>query len=126
MDIKNTISYDSNYIKSSKTEANIKQDIPVINNSKINLSVERINKIDSLDKKEKIEDVIESIYKSNKKLETFDRKLEISVHEKTKEVMVKVIDTSTDEIIRELPPEKVLDSLAFRKEIIGMLMDKKI
>ena len=56
----------------------------------------------------------------------FDRKLEISIHDKTREVMVKVIDTNTDEIIREIPQEKVLDNIANIKEMLGLLLDKRV
>ncbi len=40
--------------------------------------------------------------------------------------MVKVIDTNTDEIIREIPQEKVLDNIANIKEMLGLLLDKRV
>lgn len=127
MDITNKISRDSAYPNNESLENRNRENIPEIRqDSYFKKELSRINNIDktnTLDKKEKI---LESIDKVNKRLQVFDRKLEISVHEKTREVMVKVIDTTTDEIIRELPPEKVLDNLASRRELIGLLMNKKI
>jgi len=38
--------------------------------------------------------------------------LQFSIHEETKEIMVKVLDTDTEEVIREIPPEKILDMVA--------------
>ena len=39
--------------------------------------------------------------------------------------MVKVIDKDTDEIIREIPSEKVLDMVAKMWELNGLLVDEK-
>ena len=70
-----------------------------------------------------IEDIIEKL---NKQILIYDRRLDISIHEKTKQVMVKVIDAGTDEVIREIPPEKVLDMNAKLLELSGIIVDKKI
>ena len=78
------------------------------------------------DKKISEEELISAIESANKSVNVYDRKLEFSIHEKTKEIMVKVIDTNTDEVIRELPPEKVLDMVARLWELAGILVDKKV
>lgn len=52
--------------------------------------------------------------------------LEISIHEKTHEIMVKVLNKDTGELIREVPPEKTLDLVANMMEIAGILVDEKI
>jgi len=49
--------------------------------------------------------------------------LNSSVHEATNTIMVRVIDTSTDEVIRELPPESRLDLLARIHEFAGLIVD---
>lgn len=54
-----------------------------------------------------------------------DTRFEFSIHEGTEAVMVKVIDTETDEIIREIPPEKILDMVAKMWELAGILVDKR-
>lgn len=70
-------------------------------------------------------ELIKAIESANKSLNVYDRKLEFAIHERTKEVMVKVIDTNTDEIIREIPPERVLDRVAKLWEMAGIIVDKK-
>ena len=50
--------------------------------------------------------IINTIEKANKVMTVASRSLEFSVHEKTKEIMVKVINTETKEVIREIPSEK--------------------
>jgi len=78
------------------------------------------------DKKFTEEDVIGAIQKANKNFVAYDRRFEFSIHESTKQIMVKVIDVTTDEVIRELPPEKVLDMVAAIWEVVGIIVDRKI
>jgi flagellar protein FlaG len=61
----------------------------------------------------------------NKSVYAFNRELKVSVHDKTKRIMVKVMDTSDNSVIREIPPEKVLDAFARTLELAGILVDKK-
>ena len=70
-------------------------------------------------------EVIQAIEKANKQFKTYDRKLEFAIHERTKKIMVKVIDTHDDTVIREIPSEKVLDMVAHMWEISGILVDEK-
>lgn len=67
-----------------------------------------------------------AIDKANKSFQPFDRRFERSIHEKTKTVMVKVINSTNDEVIREIPPEKVLDMVAYMLEVAGILVDEKV
>jgi len=61
----------------------------------------------------------------NKKINIAGRELVRSIHEKTGQVMVKVVDTETGETVREIPHEKSLDMLAKILEQSGLLLDKK-
>lgn len=88
------------------------------------LRLEEVNPVDKKTYSE--EEVVEFIEEANKKFIIYDRKFEVSVHEKTQQVMVKVLDSSTDELIREIPPEKMLDIVAGLLEVAGIIVDKKI
>ena len=70
--------------------------------------------------------LIEAIENANKALRGADKRFEFSIHEGTKEIMVKVINEETGEIIREIPPEKILDMVAKMWELVGILVDRKI
>ncbi|HHV38891.1 MAG TPA: flagellar protein FlaG [Tepidimicrobium sp.] len=72
------------------------------------------------------EELIESIESANEQLIAYNRRFEFSIHEKTKHIMVKIIDITTDEIIREIPPEKILDIVAGLWELSGLLVDERI
>ena len=45
--------------------------------------------------------------------------------EETNRVSIKVINEDTDEVIREIPPEKSLDMLQKMWEMAGILVDEK-
>ncbi len=72
------------------------------------------------------DEVIDIIEQANNQFVAYDRKFEFSIHEKTKQIMVKVLDSVTNEVIKELPPEKVLDIVAGIWEVAGIMVDKKI
>ncbi len=52
-------------------------------------------------------------------------RLEFSVHEPTKDIIVKVVDEQSGDLIREVPPERVLNIVAMIWEQIGLLVDEK-
>ncbi|MCK9444123.1 MAG: flagellar protein FlaG [Tissierellaceae bacterium] len=72
------------------------------------------------------EDAINLIEKANKDFVVYDRRFEFSIHDATRQIMVKIIDVNTDEVIRELPPEKILDMVAALWEVAGIIVDRKI
>ena len=69
--------------------------------------------------------LIDAIERANKSLAGTNRKFEISVHEKTNDIMVKVINTESNEVIREIPPEKILDLIAKLWELAGIIVDER-
>ncbi len=71
------------------------------------------------------EELIHAIEKANQKLEFYEKRLEFSIHEKTKQIMIKIVNTETDEVIKEIPPEKILDMVAKFMEMAGLLVDEK-
>lgn len=47
------------------------------------------------------------------------------IHEKTNRIVIKLVDRDTQEVIKEIPPEKTLDLLAKRMELAGVLVDER-
>ncbi|MEK4061150.1 MULTISPECIES: flagellar protein FlaG [Paenibacillus] len=72
------------------------------------------------------EQLIRTIERAVQSLQGPQTTLEISIHEKTHDIMVKVLNKDTGELIREVPPEKTLDLVASMMEIAGILVDEKI
>jgi flagellar protein FlaG len=71
------------------------------------------------------EDVVKAVDKLNKFLEGEKVHAEYAVHEKLGDVMIKIIDNNTKEIILEVPPKKILDMIAKMMETVGILIDRK-
>lgn len=69
--------------------------------------------------------LIEAVNAGNKELKKLETNLRFSVHEKTQQVMVKIVNADTEEVIREIPSEKILDLVASIMERAGILIDKK-
>ena len=70
--------------------------------------------------------VAEVIEKVNEKLEVHDKKLQYSMHERTNQILIKVIDAKTDEVIKEVPDEKIVNMIADMREAAGLLVDEKL
>jgi uncharacterized FlaG/YvyC family protein len=70
--------------------------------------------------------IISSIERANKSLELTTTRFEFSIHEQTKEIMVKVFDEQSGDLIREIPPEKILNMIAKLWELAGILVDEHV
>ncbi len=62
----------------------------------------------------------------NKFLEPTKASLKFEFHEKLEEYYVTLVDSNTKEVIREIPPKKMLDIYAAMAEFMGLIVDKKI
>src|SRR5690625_6484270 len=52
------------------------------------------------------------------------KRLRFTIHSDTERLMVLVLDAQTDEVLRELPPEDMLNLVARVREFIGLLFDE--
>lgn len=66
------------------------------------------------------------VSEANKKIFATNREFSFSYHEGTNRIAVKILDKSTKEVIREIPPEKSLDAAAKMLELVGVLFDEKV
>ena len=97
------------------------------NSMKKGIKDQDIRKVGKTEEKKYTEDeLIDVIESANEQFMIYDRRFEFSIHEKTKQIMVKVIDVTTDELIREIPPEKILDMVAAIWEAAGLIVDERI
>ncbi|MDF2546593.1 MAG: hypothetical protein K0R93_1491 [Anaerosolibacter sp.] len=69
--------------------------------------------------------LIDAIEKSNDEFIMENTSLKFSIHEKTKQIQVKIINNTTNEVVREIPAEKILDMVAAMLERTGIFMDKR-
>ena len=71
----------------------------------------------------KVKKMTESL---NDFLETTSTKLRYEFHEKLEKYYVTLVDSETDQIVREIPNKKLMDMYASMLDFIGVLIDKKI
>lgn len=69
--------------------------------------------------------IIDAIEQANQKVMGPNKEFEFAIHKGTKQIMVKVLDSETKEVIREIPAEKVLDAVANMCELAGIFVDEK-
>jgi flagellar protein FlaG len=66
-----------------------------------------------------------TVQQLNQTAETFNIGLRFKLHEETDRVMVQVVDTKANEVIKEIPPENLLRLAAQIQDMIGLLLDTK-
>lgn len=69
--------------------------------------------------------VTDKVAVMNEFLQPTETNVKFQLHEKLEVYYVQVIDTKTDEVLREIPNRKFLDMYASMAEIAGMMIDEK-
>ena len=106
-----TVSVDPTTVAVAKAES--KSDTNNDNNSATREEIARNNN-------EKIRKAVEQLNKSMPHSEAV-----YGFHDETNRVTIKIVDKDTQEVIKELPPEKTLDMIARVWEMAGLLVDEK-
>ena len=76
--------------------------------------------------KEKLKKELERITEElNKVLNPLNTTLKFKFNDKVEELVVKVVDTKDNKVIREYPPKEALELMQKMRELIGLLFDKK-
>ena len=83
------------------------------------------SKEERLSKEERKELVKKSIVEMNAEFELKNYSIRFSIDDKLKEIVVKIVDTKTDEVIRQIPPDGVLRLRAHLQEMVGILLEEK-
>ncbi|WP_025685768.1 flagellar protein FlaG [Paenibacillus maysiensis] len=109
--------------------AGIKREAPSdaeTNSSAVEGAVQTTNRGGTAQKQPTHEEAVKELQKAIDAIQGPQKTFEISVHEKTHAIMIKVMNKETGDLIREVPPEKILDIAARMMEIAGIIIDKKI
>lgn len=84
---------------------------------------EALEPVKQMPAKESVEKTISSM---NEFLKASNTRLKFVLHDKLHEYYVTVVDDVTEEVVKEIPPKKLLDMYASMTELLGLLVDKKI
>lgn len=83
-------------------------------------------KIKRLQKEISKEELDEVVDETKKTIDLFNKKLDFKVHEETDRIVVKVVDKDTGKIIKEIPPEEILELAARIERFLGVFIDEKV
>ncbi|SDS98837.1 flagellar protein FlaG [Paenibacillaceae bacterium GAS479] len=72
------------------------------------------------------EQLIRNIDRAIRSMQGPETVLDISIHDKTHQLLVKVINKETGDLIREVPQERTLELVAHMMELAGIMIDKKV
>ncbi len=72
------------------------------------------------------EDINNALNKLNDTLETYNQHLRFKYFEDAERMMVQVVDMPTQEVIKEIPPEEILEMVSRIKEMVGVILDETI
>lgn len=73
--------------------------------------------------KEKLQQAVDSV---NEFLQLNHSASKFVFHEGLDRYFVQVVDTETEEIVKEIPPKKLLDAFYEMQKLVGMIVDEKI
>ncbi|NLG87402.1 MAG: flagellar protein FlaG [Firmicutes bacterium] len=59
-------------------------------------------------------------------VQAFNQRLSFVLHEESGRMQVHVIDNQTQEVVKELPPTEILEVVARIRQMVGLLLDKKV
>ncbi len=71
------------------------------------------------------EELAEAIEKVNATAEAFHTSLRFRIHEESERIMVQVVNLKDNEVIKEIPPERLLHVVAQIQNIIGLFVDTR-
>lgn len=72
------------------------------------------------------EDLSKAVERVNTEFMTDDKRVEYSFHDETNTYVVKLIDKETDEVIKQIPSQKMLDIAAGLMNYMGINVDEVI
>lgn len=99
-------------------EIQMKQD-KTVNSSSLNQGQEN----QSLLSAEKAKMMTQSI---NRFMETTNTNLRFQYHEELREYYVTIVDSKTNELVKEIPSKKLMDIYAAMRDFLGLMVDHKI
>ncbi len=70
--------------------------------------------------------IADGIAHLNAAAEIFNKGLHFKVHEDTEQVVVEIVNKDTGEVIRQIPPEYMLEVLAKIDALLGVFIDERV
>ncbi|MTI80200.1 MAG: flagellar protein FlaG [Firmicutes bacterium] len=72
------------------------------------------------------EELERAVGKANETMNLYKTSVQFKIHEESGEYYARVINADTEEVIREVPPEWLLDMVASIEKTVGLLVDEMV
>lgn len=89
-------------------------------------TVERVQNLSIDDSEETKAKVQEAVDKMNEMLDVNNSASKFMYHEGLERYYVTVVDRETEEVVKEIPPKRLLDAFYEMQKMLGMIVDEKI
>ena len=96
---------------------------PIVSNQYHQFNAERIQ---TANKKPQEQEVKRAVSELNNALGTMNVQRQFSVEKELNQVVVKILDTNKNEVIRQIPSEEAINLAKNIKEMVGLLFDSKM
>lgn len=130
MELEVTFSPQNSPVHEARTKSSEKKEpqkvIPTQKNSEKsqeNAAIRAANVTQSEYTREEIELYLKKFFSNHTPL---NKRLKFSVNKELNQVVVKIIDSTTDKVIKEIPPEELQRLHVRLREAIGLLIDEEI
>ena len=121
--IETTVTIKANLIN-SVTKESLEKQVSVNTTRKEKALIEPMMQLKNLDEtKTKVQ---EAVNKMNEMLEVNNSTSKFMFHEGLERYYVTVVNRDTEEVVKEIPPKKLLDAFYEMQKMLGMVVDEKI
>ena len=86
----------------------------------------KLIQVTDADKESVTEKLTTAVETLNEVLETTHKASKFVLHEGLDKYYVRLVDAQTEEVIKEIPPQKLLDAFYEMQKMAGMIVDEKI
>lgn len=87
--------------------------------------VKNINNVDSEQKGNITEEQLkQAVDQLNSSMRNYNTELRFKMDQESREMQVSVINSETDEVLRKIPPDQILNIVAHVKEMLGLIVNE--
>ncbi|RJX27872.1 MAG: flagellar protein FlaG [Dethiobacter sp.] len=72
-----------------------------------------------------IEELEQAVRQANETAEALNLGIRFKFHDSSERLMVQIVNRADNEVIKEIPPERILNLVGQIQEMIGLLLDEK-
>ncbi|EHQ51649.1 flagellar protein FlaG protein [Ectothiorhodospira sp. PHS-1] len=101
------------------------KDVPAVTEKSEELGPLKVSPAGSSDDARLADQVDDAVNRINDFVQVVQRNLQFTIDDSTGKTVVKVFDSESEELIRQLPPDEILAVAAYLDEVRGLLVKEK-